>query len=32
VRRVASDAGDLSLEDLVRRALALLGKAATTAR
>jgi len=32
VRRVASGADDLSLEDLVRRALALLGKAATTAR
>ena len=32
VRRVASGADDLSLEDLVRRALALLGKAASTAR
>jgi Holliday junction DNA helicase RuvA len=32
VRRVASDAEDLSLEDLVRRSLALLGKAAATAR
>ena len=32
VRRAAGDAGDLSLEDLVRRALALLGKAAVTAR
>ncbi len=32
VRRVAGDAGDLSLEDLVRRALALLGKAAATTR
>jgi holliday junction DNA helicase RuvA len=32
VRRVAGDAEDLSLEDLVRRALALLGKAAVTAR
>ena len=32
VRRVASDAEDLSLEDLVRRSLALLGKATATAR
>jgi Holliday junction DNA helicase RuvA len=32
IRRVTADSGDLSLEDMVRRALALLAKPAVTAR
>lgn len=32
LRRVAGDAEDLALEDLVRKALAVLGKAAALAR